>query len=125
MKEVLLVMFGGAVGSGLRYWVGTMLPVAQGTFPVPTFLVNVLGSFILGGIVGATSLPSPLSRNATLLLGTGLCGGFTTYSAFAIESVSLFEGGNVLVAGTYLATTIVCCMLAAVAGVTLIRFSIQ
>lgn len=125
MKEVLLVMLGGAVGSGLRFWVGTMLPVAQGAFPLPTFLVNLVGSFILGTVVGATTLQSPLSRNAALLLGTGICGGFTTHSAFAMESVSLFETGNVLVASIYLATTIVCCMLAAGGGVALIRFSFQ
>jgi CrcB protein len=121
MKELLLVMAGGAVGSGLRYWVGTLLPVAPGAFPLPTFLVNIVGSFVLGCIIGATMLTDPLHRSLALLLGTGLCGGFTTYSAFAVESVSLLEGGNGLITFTYLSATLIGGMLAAFAGITVVR----
>lgn len=121
MKELLLVMAGGAVGSGLRYWIGTLLPVTPGAFPMPTFLVNIVGSFVLGCIVGAVMLPDPLHRSYALVLGTGLCGGFTTYSAFAMESVSLLEGGHGLIAFAYLSTTLIGGMLAAAGGVAIVR----
>jgi len=121
MKDVFLVMVGGAVGSGLRYWVGSFIPVAAGAFPVPTFIVNIVGSFILGCIAGATMLPHPLSRSAALLVGTGLCGGFTTYSAFAMENVSLIHGGSIIIATSYIAASLLGGMLAAAAGVAIVR----
>lgn len=121
MKDLFLVMAGGAVGSGLRYWIGSLIPVATGAFPLPTFIVNVSGSFILGCIAGAAMLPDPLPRSAALLLGTGLCGGFTTYSAFAMENVSLLHGDNTIMAISYIAASLLGGMLAAAGGVAIVR----
>ncbi|MBK6291569.1 MAG: CrcB family protein [Ignavibacteria bacterium] len=121
MKDLVLVMAGGAIGSGLRYVIGTLIPVASGAFPVPTFIVNVVGSFVLGCTAGATMLPDPLSRSAALLVGTGLCGGFTTYSAFAMENVSMLHGGNTILAISYIAASLIGGMLAAFAGIAVVR----
>ena len=93
MKQVILVFIGGGVGSVLRYLVGTFLKVPSSGFPWGTFSVNVLGSLIIGVLMGVTLKNSSLSENQTLLLITGLCGGFTTFSAFAYENhVFLKEG---------------------------------
>ncbi|MDG1374596.1 MAG: fluoride efflux transporter CrcB [Flavobacteriaceae bacterium] len=93
MKQVLLVFIGGGIGSALRYLVGTFLKTPASGFPWGTFSVNVLGSLIIGVLMGVTLKNSSLSENQTLLLITGLCGGFTTFSAFAYENhVFLKEG---------------------------------
>lgn len=117
MIEFLLVVLGGAVGSGLRYGVGILLPSSQGGFPWATLAVNVVGSFVLGMLIGSSLTSTPLSRHTTLLIGTGLCGGFTTYSAFAVESVLLAQEGHIMTVAMYVIATLACCAAAALAGV--------
>ncbi|BDE60228.1 fluoride efflux transporter CrcB [Prescottella equi] len=80
---VLWVALGGGVGAGVRYLTGRHL-TSYGSFPVPTFVVNVVGCFVLGLLSGATLPPAVFA-----LLGTGFCGGLTTYSTFATETVGL------------------------------------
>ncbi len=117
MNELLLVMLGGAVGSGLRYGAGLLFAPSEGTFPWSTFLVNVIGSFLLGVLVGISVQTDSVSRPAMLLLGTGLCGGFTTYSAFAVESAMFVHHGQFAALSIYVGATLVCCAIAALAGV--------
>lgn len=117
MIELALVMIGGAIGSGLRYGVGLVLPSSLGTFPWSTFVVNVLGSFTLGALVGSSMISASITRPSMLLLGTGLCGGFTTYSAFAIESVLLAQEGQLTSLAIYTTATLVCCSVASLVGV--------
>jgi CrcB protein len=121
LRDVLFVMGGGAVGSALRYLTGVMLPVAAGTFPWPTFVVNVFGSFILGVIATAATHHDVLSRQQALLLGTGLCGGFTTFSTFSVESVALFEQDRLDLAALYIGLTLVCTLGAAWFGMITAR----
>lgn len=92
--QLILVMIGGAVGSGLRYIVSTFFSVGHDTLPWNTLLVNLLGSFLLGVIVGIPSLHSTYHREVYALLGIGLCGGFTTMSAFSMETVLLVQAGK-------------------------------
>lgn len=94
MKQVLLVFIGGGVGSALRYLVGKFLKMPASGFPWSTFYVNVLGSLIIGILMGVTLKNSALSENQTLLLITGLCGGFTTFSAFAYENQVFLKEGD-------------------------------
>lgn len=115
--NLILVMAGGAVGSALRYGIGIALATFSATFPVATILVNIVGSFLLGFVVGTVGTPLELHPNTRTLLGTGLCGGFTTYSAFAVESAMLFEQREPIVLGTYVTATLVGCALAAWAGI--------
>ena len=94
MKQVLLVFIGGGVGSALRNLVGKFLKIPASGFPWSTFSVNVLGSLIIGILMGVTLKNSALSENQTLLLITGLCGGFTTFSAFAYENQVFLKEGD-------------------------------
>lgn len=82
---VLLVALGGALGATTRYLAGRYVGSYR-SFPVATFLVNVAGCLILGLLSGAS-----MSAQAFALLGTGFCGGLTTYSTFAVESVGLLR----------------------------------
>ena len=94
MKQVILVFIGGGVGSVLRYLVGTFLKVPSSGFPWGTFSVNVLGSLAIGILMGLSLKNSILTENQTLLLVTGLCGGFTTFSAFAYENQVFLKDGD-------------------------------
>jgi len=100
MMQLLLVMFGGALGSGARY--GVNLLAGRTTFPWATLTVNVVGSFLMGALVTLAATRA-WSNEARLLLTTGFLGGFTTYSAFSYETVSAPLGTaviNVLVTTT-------------------------
>ena len=86
MKQILLVFVGGGVGSALRYGVGKIFKTVGTGFPWGTFSVNIVGSLLIGLFMGIALKNSSLSENQTLLLITGFCGGFTTFSAFAYEN---------------------------------------
>ena len=85
-KMLALVGVGGAIGAVLRYMIGEWIPDG---FPWGTLTVNLLGSLILGIIVGMS-----LSAEMGLLLGTGIMGAFTTMSAYSVDLVELFENGE-------------------------------
>ncbi|MBX9581139.1 MAG: fluoride efflux transporter CrcB [Gemmataceae bacterium] len=98
LAPVVLLAAGGAAGANARYWFGLWVRDVQARllgpaeFPWATFLVNVSGSVVLG-FVAALYLdhPDPARRNWYLLLGTGFCGGFTTFSTFSLEAVQLLR----------------------------------
>ena len=116
------VFFGGAIGSVCRYSVGLLLArfTHQG-FPVATFAVNVIGSFCIG-LFYAMALQQPgFSAGWRLFLLTGFCGGFTTFSAFAIENVQLLQQGHYGTFALYSAGSFVMCLLAVVAGLYLAK----
>ena len=123
MGEIISVMIGGAVGSGLRYLVAVALPVHHDAFPWPTFLVNLLGSFVLGVLSGLALRSDILSRTTLLLVGTGLCGGFTTFSTFSMESVGLLQAGHAGNAAMYMAGSLVGGLGAAALGLGVVRVS--
>ena len=89
---VVLLAVGGGAGANARYWLGRLVAWVQGpvAFPWATLLINVSGSVVLG-LVAAAYLghPDPARRNWYLLLGTGFCGGFTTFSTFSYETLKL------------------------------------
>lgn len=114
-------MAGGAAGSALRYGVSAALSAVPSLFPWSTILVNIVGSFVLGFVSGSVGTPLELQPNTRMLLGTGLCGGFTTYSVFAVESVVLAEQRAYLMLGTYIICTLVGGAMAAWGGVLLCR----
>ncbi len=115
MLSVLCVGAGGFAGAVLRY--GASLAVPESAFPVATFAVNVLGSFVMGLVVGAVDArPGMLSPNMVLFLKTGLCGGFTTFSTFSLETLGLFEEGAWLLGGAYAAASLVCCVVGVFCG---------
>lgn len=87
--NVLLVVLGAAVGAPLRYLTDRAVQIRHDTaFPWGTFTINMAGSFVLGGLTG---LGSALPGGALVLLGTGVCGAYTTFSTFSFETVRLLE----------------------------------
>lgn len=98
---VLLVAVGGGLGAGMRYLAGRHLR-SFGSFPVPTFVVNMIGCFVLGLLSGAT-----VPAAAFALLGPGFCGGLTTYSTFATEAVGLARVRRSATSAAYVAASLV------------------
>ncbi|MCL4167426.1 UNVERIFIED_CONTAM: hypothetical protein GTU68_043411 [Idotea baltica] len=94
MKQVLLVFLGGGFGSVLRYIIGKYLNNVENGIPYGTFLANILGSLLIGLILGFAAKNNTLSQNQTLLLATGFCGGFTTFSTFAYENHVFLKSGD-------------------------------
>ena len=94
MKQVLLVFIGGGIGSALRYAIGKFCSIPSTGFPWGTFSVNIIGSLLIGVFMGVALKNSSLSENQTLLLVTGLCGGFTTFSAFTYENQQFLKEGD-------------------------------
>lgn len=105
MKQVLLVFLGGGAGSVLRFLISKSLNPLW-TFPLGTFFVNITGSLLIGFILGFGLRQEVLSPNATLLLATGFCGGFTTFSAFSYENQELLKAGDFITFGFYTAGSI-------------------
>lgn len=94
MKQVLLVFIGGGFGSVARYLIGKFLNPSEGGIPWGTFIANVLGSLLIGIILGLAAKNETLTQSQTLLLATGFCGGFTTFSTFAHENYSFLKSGD-------------------------------
>ncbi len=122
MNHILLVAFGGALGSVCRYLVGVgALRLMGPSFPWGTLSVNVAGSFAIGVLAELIVARFGASAELRLLLITGFLGGFTTFSAFALDAVTLFERGASLAATTYLVLSIGASIAAAIAGIGLMR----
>lgn len=94
MKQVLLVFLGGGIGSALRYAIGRIFNTSSAGYPWGTFSVNIIGSLLIGVFMGIALKNNNISENQTLLLVTGLCGGFTTFSAFAYENQQFLKEGD-------------------------------
>lgn len=90
----LAVGCGGFVGAMLRYGID-LLPFQSYTFPYKTLFINVIGSFVLG-LVYAIAAQKQMPTVLLLFLGTGLCGGFTTYSTFAVQTAGLLQVDNIM-----------------------------
>jgi CrcB protein len=122
IKEILLVALGGSLGSILRYlgavYTSKLIPAG---FPAGTFIVNLLGCFLIGVLIGLSEHRHLLSENHRLLLVTGFCGGFTTFSAFSAESLQLFESGHPLVGILYLAASVLAGIAAVWTGCWLLK----
>ncbi len=94
MKHILLVFVGGGFGSVLRFLIGKYLNSTETGIPYGTFAANILGSLLIGIILGLAAKNNTLSQNQTLLLATGFCGGFTTFSTFAYENHIFLKAGD-------------------------------
>ena len=98
MKNVLLIFAGGGFGSLLRYWLSRFINgISVSHFPYGTFLVNMIGCFLIGFIIFYTERYGDNADQWRLLLVTGLCGGFTTFSAFSLENLNLLNSQHILV----------------------------
>jgi CrcB protein len=110
MHGALLVALGGALGSVLRYGVGSLVLHQTGpsAFPYGTFTVNVAGCLIAGLLAGLGEHFDFLTADVRLLVFTGFLGGFTTFSAFGVETIALVERGEGSVAAIYVVLSVLC-----------------
>lgn len=113
---VAVVAVGGSLGAVARYLAGQWWPSAPGTLPVTTLLINVVGCGALGALMVVLAERWPQRRLVRPLLGTGVLGGFTTFSAYAVDLQHLATGGRLAVAAIYLVATPVLALVAAVLG---------
>ena len=109
----LFVALGSALGGMARYGLGLLVARAVGqSFPWGTLLINVLGSFVIG-FYGALTLadgPMPASVQARAFVMVGICGGFTTFSSFSLQTVDLLQAGENAAAGMYIVASVALCL---------------
>jgi CrcB protein len=116
MKQLLLVFLGGGVGSILRHIISKAFNNYFQHFYLGTFVVNIIGCLIIGLVLGLSLKNNLLTQNQTLLLTTGFCGGFTTFSSFALENHSILKTGEILHFSIYTISSIAVGILAVVLG---------
>ena len=96
LKSLLWVGAGSCIGGILRYLLSQIIHSGQYTFPLATFVTNVLGSFLIGALIGIFLRFAPNHLSLYLFMVTGFCGGFTTFSTFSNEALALIQNGNFL-----------------------------
>jgi fluoride exporter len=116
--QILLVAFGGGIGSAARYLVGGWFAVRFGAaFPYGTLVINVTGSFIIGFFLAFAQERIWLSPNWRLFFAVGLVGGYTTFSTFEYETIRLLQDGEMLLATVYLFGSVLTGALATIGGI--------
>ena len=114
MDRYFWVAAGSALGGMARVWLTQMGAVWWGAeFPWGTLVINLVGSVVIGMVAG---LGGAVSNSMRLLLMTGVCGGFTTFSAFSLQNVELIENGQVVSALGYIAASVLLCVAGCWAG---------
>ena len=120
IKAMLIAGAGGFVGTCLRFLIGVFAKQwCSGSFPLGTFVVNAVGCFVIGIVYGLSDKSGILNSNHVLLLATGFCGGFTTFSAFANEAWMLGTKGDMLMSLIYISASIIVGVLCVWLGRTL------
>ncbi len=109
MDKLFWVGCGGAVGAILRYAI-SLLPW-KGEFPLLTLVTNLAGAILIGLVVGFASSKDTISSNTVLFLKTGVCGGFTTFSTFSLEALTLLERNQKGIAVVYIFLSVVGCVI--------------
>lgn len=113
--NALAVGVGGFVGAVMRYLLSVAFPY-RGGFPWTTFSVNLLGTFLLAFLVEVFAHKVGVSESVSLMLRVGLCGGFTTFSTFSVETLTLIENGQWGIAAVYVVASVLVGLAMAVAG---------
>jgi CrcB protein len=117
MSKILALAAAGALGTLARYWLVNLVHRAtKATFPAGTLVVNILGCFLIGLVMGLVRERQAFSPEARVVIVTGLLGGFTTFSAFGYETLDLLRGGEIALAGANVAGNVVVGVLAVGAG---------
>lgn len=119
---ILAAALGGALGSVARYVLGFYAGAAFGTaFPWGTLIINVSGSFVIGVLAELFALRWNVSPELRIFLIVGICGGYTTFSAFSLEVMTLIDRGATLQAASYIVGSVVTSLAALYAGLFLVR----
>jgi CrcB protein len=114
----LLVMIGGALGTLARYVISTLASPISGQLPWGTIIINITGSFVIG-LFGTLTLASgrhPVSENMRLFVMIGLCGGYTTFSSFSLQTLDLMRNGAMTRAAVNVVASVVLCIAAVAVG---------
>ena len=116
MIECIVVGAGGFIGAVCRYLIG-MIPLKEGcVFPIKTLMINIVGSFLIGIVTALAIKTDFLNPRTVLFLKVGICGGFTTFSSFALETTDLMKDGKMHLAAIYTVLSVTLGALAVFAG---------
>jgi CrcB protein len=125
VQAILAVALGGAVGSVARFLVGIGSTKLFGLgFPWGTLLINIAGSFLIGVLAESFALKWSLPHAAQVFLTVGICGGFTTFSTFSLDSYALMQRGQLALAAAYILASVVLSIAALLGGLYLVRGSV-
>ena len=122
LKHFLLVGLGGGIGSMLRYAAALLIP--SRLFPYATLSVNIVGCFIIGLVMAMSARDDSFAQTWRLFLATGICGGFTTFSAFSVENMELLQNGKPGIAIMYILLSVVLGIAATFLGYTLVSYKL-
>ena len=115
-------MLGGAIGSAFRYHISRIAMLHLGTgFPYGTFMANLLGGLLMGVLAGVLTRDGPIDQPLFLFLGTGVLGGFTTFSAFSLETFGMIQRGDPVMAACYAVASVTGAVMFLIVGYTLVR----
>lgn len=117
IRNIILVGVGGGIGSILRYLMSHL--IKNNNFPLSTFFINIIGSFAIGIAMALSIKFAGFNENWKTLIVTGICGGFTTFSAFSFENVSMIQQGKFTLSMCYIISSIILGLLATIAGLKL------
>lgn len=118
----VLVFLGGGLGSTLRYAINVLCGRTLGTnFPYSTFIINITGSLVMGLIAGYLAFKGEALQPWRIFLMTGILGGYTTFSAFSLDAVTLYERGEMGMAVFYVVGSVVLSIAGLVAGLSMVR----
>ena len=116
---ILWVALGGACGATLRYLVVKVLSLSALNFPLGTLVANVSGSFLIGLLAGSIFLDPKMAQGPRLFFQTGLLGAFTTFSAFSLETMQLWQSGHLKSAVLNILLNVSLCLIAVILGMAL------
>lgn len=122
MRNLLLVMLGGAIGAGFRYNLSKAALALLGPgFPWGTWIANLLGGLLAGILAGVLIGEGSQGEPLRLFLGVGVLGGFTTFSAFSLEAVALIQRGEIAIAASYVVSSVAGALALVFVGLFLVR----
>lgn len=120
MKNYFFVFIGGGIGAALRYWLSGVIPRYAGTdFPYGILTVNILGCFLIGFFMTALEERFIITPTLRIFLTIGILGGFTTFSTFSYETISMLRDTEMMKAALYVVSTVMVCLIGTYAGSTL------
>jgi len=122
MNPYLLVGIGGAIGAMARFAAGSAIGNLPNGFPLATALINVLGSLAMGVLIGVLAKTTPQYQNEIrLFVAVGIFGGFTTFSSFSLDAITMIERGDFLLAAFYIVGSVLLSLAALSVGLTATR----
>jgi CrcB protein len=108
LRNILFAGIGGAAGSIMRYLISFFInKYNSGVFPLATFIVNIVGCFIIGLLLAFVEKNMALANEIRMLMIVGFCGGLTTFSAFSAENITLFHNGNYVTLAIYVLASVI------------------